>query len=142
MIQERVGASASRACVNIVRLCMTHPELKGYPGVCLYDSIVIFAPFNERFLWAKILQLYMRAADGWICPGNRILRLGVDTEFNTGWGTHPASQETHDNFADPNWNPTPPELKKLEKWVDDMIELFDSDPSLSVYNTWDYEPED
>ena len=80
MIQERVGASASRACVNIVRLCMTHPELKGYPGVCLYDSIVIFAPFNERFLWAKILQLYMRAADGWICPGNRILRLGVDTE--------------------------------------------------------------
>ena len=59
---------------------MTHPELKGYPGVCLYDSIVIFAPFNERFLWAKILQLYMRAADGWICPGNRILRLGVDTE--------------------------------------------------------------
>lgn len=82
-IQERVGSSASRACVNIVDLCMRHPELKGYPGVCLYDSIVIFAPFNERRLWAKILQLYMSTADGWVCPGRRILRFGVDTESIT-----------------------------------------------------------
>lgn len=138
-IQERVGSSASRACVNIVDLCMRHPELKGYPGVCLYDSIVIFAPFNERALWAKILQLYMSTADGWVCPGRRILRFGVDTEFNTGWGTHPASQEVHDNFANPEWEPTPPELKPLEEWVDSMINVFNMNPDLSVYNTWDFE---
>lgn len=118
---------------------MKHPELKGYPGVCLYDSIVIFAPVEERHLWAKILKLYMSTANGWVCPGRRILRFGVDTEFNVGWGTHPADQETHENFENPDWKPTPQELQPLEDWVDMMLSTFDADPDLSVYNVWDFD---
>lgn len=135
-----MGASASQACVNIVRLVMQHPELKGYPGVCLYDSIVVFCPHNERRLWAKILQLYMRACNGWACPGDKILRLGVDTEENKAWGTG-SEKEMKQKYADDAYEPLPDELKPLEAWVDAQIALYDSCPELAVYNQDDLPPE-
>lgn len=70
------------ACVNILDLVMKHPELEGYPGVCLYDSIVVFCPPCERHLWSKILELYMGAANGWVNSKGWILNLGVDCELS------------------------------------------------------------
>jgi hypothetical protein len=137
-MQESVGSSASRACVNMVAFHLTNKEkygLQGYPCVCLYDSIVVHCPVEERAIWTKALDLFMNLADGWATAGG-ILRYPTDCEFNGGWSTKPGS-EFKKQLHDPSWNPTPEHLRPLEEWLDAAIGLYTACPELSVYNASD-----
>ena len=137
-MQESVGSSASRACVAMVDFHLKNKErygLQGYPCVCLYDSIVVHCPVEERAIWTKALDLFMNLSDGWATDGG-ILRYPTDCEFNGGWSTKPDKEfkkQLHDN----SWNPTPEHLKPLESWLDSMIWLYVECPELSVYNKED-----
>ena len=142
MLQESVGSSASRACVNLVNFAMSMSEvygLKGYPFVCLYDSIVIHCPYEERRIWGKALELYMYRAVGWRY-GKRVLNYACDFEFNVGWSTAPTYEEKQ-QLTDPGWHPTPDRLKPLEFQLDKMIEMYTENPSLSVYDKYEGETE-
>lgn len=137
-MQESVGASASRACVSMVDFHLRMKEqygLQGYPCVCLYDSIVVHCPVEERHIWAKALDLFMNLSDGWYTPGG-ILRYPTDCEFNAGWSTKP-DKEFKKQLHDVDWNPTPSHLKPVEDWLDAMIKLYTDNPDLSVYNKQD-----
>lgn len=137
-MQESVGASASRACVSMVDFHLRMKEqygLQGYPCVCLYDSIVVHCPVEERHIWAKALDLFMNLSDGWYTPGG-ILRYPTDCEFNAGWSTKP-DKEFKKQLHDADWNPTPSHLKPVEDWLDAMIQLYTDNPDLSVYNKQD-----
>lgn len=137
-MQESVGSSASRACVAMVDFHLKNKErygLQGYPCVCLYDSIVVHCPVEERAIWTKALDLFMNLSDGWATDGG-ILRYPTDCEFNGGWSTKPDKEfkkQLHDN----SWKPTPEHLKPLETWLDQMIWLYTTCPELSVYNKED-----
>lgn len=137
-MQESVGSSASRACVNMVAFHMRMKEkygLQGYPCVCLYDSIVVHCPVEERQIWSKALDLFMNLSVGWATDGG-ILRYPTDCEYNAGWSTKPG-KEFKKQLQNPEWNPTPEKLKPVEDWLDAMINLYTSAPELSVYNKED-----
>lgn len=134
-MQESVAATASLASINILDFLLIHPELKGYPIVCLYDSLVIHCPEEEREIWKKVLELYMHARNGWWYEGD-ILRYPIDTEVNAGWSTK-ATGRKYEELHDPEYKPTPKELKGVEDWLDAQIALFNDYPDLSVYNEWD-----
>lgn len=137
-MQESVGSSASRACVAMVDFHLKNKEkygLQGYPCVCLYDSIVVHCPVEERAIWTKALDLFMNLADGWATEGG-ILRYPTDCEFNAGWSTKPG-KEFKKQLHDTAWNPTPEHLKPLEEWLDSMIWMYKACPELSVYNKED-----
>lgn len=134
-MQESVGSSASRACVEMVKFFIKFSKshgLQGYPFVCLYDSIVVHCPCNERSLWQKALDLYMNLSNGWKY-GPNILRYPTDCELNAGWSTKP-SGEFKDNLHDENWEPLPDNLKPVEALVDSMIAFYTEFPEQSVYN--------
>ena len=137
-LQESVGASASRACVGLVDFHLTMKEkygLQGYPFVCLYDSVVIHCPYEERAIWGKALELFMYRSVGWRY-GKRILNYACDFEFNAGWSTAP-SQEQKALLSNPEWYPTPDRFKPVEDWLDAMLNLYTEHPSLSVYSKYD-----
>lgn len=137
-MQESVGSSASRACVAMVDFHLKNKEkygLQGYPCVCLYDSIVVHCPVEERAIWTKALDLFMNLADGWATEGG-ILRYPTDCEFNAGWSTKP-DKEFKKQLHDTAWNPTPERLKPLEEWLDYMIWMYTTCPEMSVYNKED-----
>lgn len=134
MLQESVAAVAARALKNMVDFSFRE-GLEGYPCVCLYDSIVVHCPYRERHIWLKALELYMYLANGWAYDG-RVLRYAIDAELNAGWSTHPDSEEDQ-RLKDPNFEPTPDNLKPLEAWLDAMIKLYTEHPELSVYNKED-----
>lgn len=77
----------------------------------------------------------MYLANGWAYDG-RVLRYAIDAELNAGWSTHPDSEEDQ-RLKDPNFEPTPDNLKPLEAWLDAMIKLYTEHPELSVYNKED-----
>lgn len=135
-MQESVGAAAAVSCKELIRFART-PGLVGYPCICLYDSLVIHCPVNERSIWQKALELYMYKSNGWQYS-NRILRYPVDIELNAGWSTKP-DQEFHDLLHDPAWEPTPDSLKHLENWLDMQLQLYTMNPTLSVRNTRKYD---
>lgn len=128
-MQENVGASASRACYNLIKFGR-ETGLQGYLAVCLYDSCVVHCPVEERAIWAKALQLYMTEANGWDC-GGRILRYPIDSELNAGWSTKPDS-EFAKKLHDSSWHPTPDSIKHIEDWLDTAIAQFKNNPELSV----------
>ena len=137
-MQESVGSSASRACVAMVDFHLRmkeHYGMQGYPCVCLYDSIVVHCPVEERQIWAKALDLFMNLSDGWYTAGG-ILRYPTDCEFNAGWSTKP-DKEFKKQLYNQEWNPTPERLKPVEEWLDAMIQLYTDNPELSVYNKQD-----
>lgn len=109
--------------------------LQGYPFVCLYDSVVIHCPYEERAIWGKALELFMYRSVGWRY-GKRILNYACDFEFNAGWSTAP-SQEQKALLSNPEWYPTPDRFKPVEDWLDAMLNLYIEHPSLSVYSKYD-----
>jgi hypothetical protein len=133
-LQESVAACAARALKNMTDLAMKH-DLKGYPCVCLYDSIVVHCPWEERAIWGKALELYMYLANGWYYDG-RVLRYAIDLETNAGWSTAP-DKEYDEQLKNPEFHPTPDRLKQIEEWLDAMIKLYTNCPELSVYNKQD-----
>lgn len=144
-LQESVGASASRACVKLVAFMMKYREapynLKGYPIVCLYDSVVVHCPYNERAIWQKALLLYMTLEVGWMYHddrGKRVLRYPSDCELNAGWSTAPVHDEAV-RLADTTFEPTPEHLKPVEDQLDADIAEYTADELKSVYNTWNIE---
>jgi hypothetical protein len=133
-LQESVAAVAARALKKMTDLSIKF-GLKGYPCVCLYDSIVVHCPWEERTIWGKALELYMYLANGWYYD-QRVLRYAIDLEYNAGWSTAP-DKAYSDQLKDPNFYPTPPHLKHVENWIDTMIQMYKTCPELSVYNKED-----
>lgn len=136
LMQESVGATAAIACTKIVDFTMRYRnsvcKLRGYPIVCLYDSIVIHCPVEERHLWEKVLELYMHAGNGWYYEGD-ILRYPIDCEINAGWSTK-ATGEIAEKLKEPGYMPVPERLKEVEELIDHMIEFYNRYPEVSVYN--------
>lgn len=136
-LQESVGAVAALASARIVRFLMKHPELDMQLVVCLYDSLLIMCPPNQRRIADKLLQLHMYLGNGWYCENSdRILTYTIDLEHNAGWSTAP-SAEMHTKLENPDWEPTPEHLKPLEEFLDAKIDLMRENPELAVYNKWD-----
>lgn len=133
-LQESVAAVAARALKNMVNLHIKF-KLQGYPCVCLYDSIVVHCPEEERRIWGKALELYLYLANGWYYD-KRVLRYAIDLEYNAGWSTAP-DNEKKEQLKDDNYKPTPIHLKYVEDWLDAMIKMYTDNPKLSVYNKED-----
>ena len=133
-LQESVAAVAARALKAMVNLSV-NTDLQGYPCVCLYDSIVVHCPYEERHIWMKALELYMYLANGWFYNG-RILRYSIDAEYNAGWSTAP-DKELSDKLKDDSFSPTPGKFIELEHRLSRLIELYKINPELSVYNRED-----
>lgn len=140
MLQESVGSSAARACVGLVDFYMLMHEqygLQGYPFVCLYDSVVIHCPYEERAIWGKALELFMYRAVGWRY-GKRVLNYACDFEFNAGWSTAP-DDEMRNKLKNPDWHPTPDRLKPVEKHLDGVLAFYIANPEFSVYDKYEGE---
>lgn len=141
-MQESVGASAALACYRIVELYQKfkHIGLQGYPFVCLYDSIVIHCPEEERFLWQDILDLHMNWANGWAYPID-ILRYPTDCDINAGWSTKPdkARKELLHNHQN---KPLPDHLQFLADTIKAQIEFYKQNKKASVFNKKDLEKYD
>lgn len=135
MLQESVAAVAARALYNCLKFRQQF-NLRGYVCVCLYDSLVVHAPYEERLIWEKALELFMHLANGW-AYGYNLLRYSIDMEYNAGWSTHYTDPEMNKNMKDPNWYPIPDNLKHVEKWLDDAIARYRQYPEMSVYNIED-----
>lgn len=140
-LQESVGASAARACCGLLKFVMDNRDqgLKGYPFICLYDSLVVHCPNNERAIWQKALLLYMTLKVGWMYNdvwGKRVLRYPSDCELNAGWSTAPKG-EFAANLNDESWEPTPDHLRPIEEDLDRQIAYYKENELASVYNTWD-----
>ena len=140
-MQESVGASASRACVNLVEFALEFRKygLQGGPIVCLYDSVVVHCPENERAIWQKALLLYMTLKVGWAYNddrGYRVLRYPSDCELNAGWSTAPVADKAAE-LHDSEYEQTPDSLKWIEDILDVQIEHYTENENDSVYNTWD-----
>ena len=76
--------------------------------VTLYDSILTLGPLNERFAVNRLHDLYICELNAWNYDG-RILRFGIDTDFNYAWSTKPNKAQKA-QLADPSWHPTPDRL--------------------------------
>lgn len=141
LLQESVGASAARACYWMVDFALKGAKeygLRGYPFVCLYDSIVVHCPEEERFLWAKALELFMYKKNGWVYgDDNRILRYAIDTELNAGWSTAPSAEQKA-NLHNEAYAPLPDRLKPLLQKLEAELAVYTEMPELSVYNHWDF----
>lgn len=140
-LQESVGASAARACAMLVDFVMEFRDqgLLGYPIVCLYDSVVVHCPYNERAIWQKALLLFMTLRVGWMyndSRGKRVLRYPSDCELNAGWSTAPTKDEAA-RLHDETWEPTPEHLRNIENILDMQIRYYTKNEIKSVYNTWD-----
>lgn len=125
-MQESVAATAMRAGNAQLQFARRF-ILQGVPLTVLYDSILTWAPLEERFIWAKAHELCMHLANGWLNHG-RVLRYPIDTEMNVGWSLKPKEDHRYAPIArqydDPEWVPTPPRLKPLENWLDQLIEHY------------------
>lgn len=134
-MQESVGSSAAMACAKILafyhRFKASH-GLQGYPFVCLYDSLVVHCPVEERSIWKKALDLFMNWSTGWEYHDD-ILRYPTDCELNAGWSTKP-NAELKENLNDDEWNPLPDHLKPVLVWLNSMIQFYKEFPYESVYN--------
>lgn len=134
-MQESVASVAARALAATLAFKRRF-GLEGGVCVCLYDSLVVHCPYEERMIWGKALELYMHLANGWVY-GSNLLRYAIDLEFNTGWSTHSRDAEENARLKDPEWMPTPPRFKHVEAYLDAMTDLYTRYPQLSVYNVWD-----
>lgn len=134
-MQESVAAVAARALSATLAFKRMF-NLQGGVCVCLYDSLVVHCPYEERMIWGKALELYMHLANGWVY-GDNLLRYAIDLEYNTGWSTHSPDHEENARLKDPEWMPTPAHLRHVEDYLDAKIALYTKFPVLSVYNRQD-----
>jgi hypothetical protein len=82
---------------------------------CLYDSVVTLCPLEERFLVQRLHDVVMSELNTWTYEdqyGKRVLKYGVDNEFNYRWSTRPSKTEQA-QLDDPTWHPTPARLEKF-----------------------------
>jgi hypothetical protein len=82
---------------------------------CLYDSLVSICPLEERFVVERIQEAMMSDVNTWTYDdvyGRRVLRYGVDKDFNYRWSTYPSEDEKQ-QLKDSAWHPTPDKLKHL-----------------------------
>jgi hypothetical protein len=115
-MQESVAATAARACKWALDT-YKNLGLKARPVVCLYDSLVTMCPYEERFIVAHLHQVFLSDINGWAYDdvhGNRMLRYGIDTEFNERWSTNVKAYQK--KMEDPTFHPTPENLK----WIMDF----------------------
>lgn len=115
-MQESVAATAARACKWALDT-YKNLGLKARPVVCLYDSLVTMCPYEERFIVAHLHQVFLSDINGWTYEdvhGNRMLRYGIDTEFNERWSTNVKAYQK--KMEDPTFYPTPENLK----WIMDF----------------------
>lgn len=110
-MQENVGATTARAVPWLMK-AYQRLGMKSQVMVTLYDSVVTLAPIEERFVVKRLHDIYLSEVNSWNFDG-RILRYGVDTDFNYSWSTKPSKKEKA-QLADPSWNPTPERLKSVE----------------------------
>lgn len=117
--QESVAATAARACKWALDTYKAL-GLKARPVVCLYDSLVTMCPYEERFVVAKLHQVFLCDINGWDyndIQGHRILRYGIDTEYNERWSSPVKSYQKQ--MEDETFHPTPESLKWIldfENW--------------------------
>lgn len=129
-MQESVASTVGRAG-NWLLEFGRKTNLMGYVMVILYDSVVTVCPYHEREIWALAHKLYMFVANGWQY-GERILRYPIDTEINEGWSTKAQNPFLHTALQDKTWNPTPEKLAWIVNWLETQIQLYESNPALSV----------
>ena len=125
-MQESVAATAMRAGNWLLAFARKH-GLVGRAITILYDSVVTWAPIQERAIWSKAHELCMYLANGWYYH-ERVLRYPIDTELNTGWSLTPGDDPRNKHLAklipDMTWAGTPEHLQPLEKWLDSMIDFY------------------
>jgi DNA polymerase I-like protein with 3'-5' exonuclease and polymerase domains len=118
-MQESVAATAARACKWALEV-YKQLGLKASPVVCLYDSLVTMCPYEERFIVSKLHQVFLSDINGWEYDGvygKRVLKYGIDTEFNERWSTNVKTYQKQ--MEDPDYHPTPDHLKWIldfENW--------------------------
>ena len=114
MMQESVGATSARACKYALQI-YRRLGLQARPMTCLYDSVVTLCPLEERFLVQRLHDVVMSELNTWTYEdqyGKRLLKYGVDNEFNYRWSTRPTKAEQA-QLDDPAWHPTPAKLEKF-----------------------------
>lgn len=134
-LQESVAAVAARALYGSLKF-RDRFNLQGYVCVCLYDSLVVHCPYEERHLWEKALELFMHLSNGW-AYGHNLLRYAIDMEYNAGWSTHYTDHEMNEHMKDRSWHPVPEDLKHVDEWLDNAIRIYTEHPEISVYNKKD-----
>jgi hypothetical protein len=118
-MQESVAATAARACKWALETYKSL-GLKARPVVCLYDSLVTMCPLEERFIVSKLHQVFLSDTNYWEyndVHGRRVLRYGIDTEFNERWSTNVKTYQKQ--MEDQNYYPTPEHLTWIldfENW--------------------------
>lgn len=128
-MQESVAFSSARACVWLLEFKRKF-NLQGYPFSVLYDAITSGCPLHERAIWTKAHTLFMFMKNGHRYD-TRLLRYPVDHELNIAWSWAP-DDETLKLWKAPEFEPTPPELKHVEDWLDREIEFYTSNPWCST----------
>lgn len=109
-LQESVGATTARAFVWLMKAYKRY-GMKSEVMVTLYDSILTLGPLNERFAVNRLHDLYICELNTWDYDG-RILRFGIDTDFNYAWSSKPDKAKKA-QLADPTWHPTPEHLLRV-----------------------------
>jgi len=99
-MQESVGATAARACVNTQRYYRDN-GMAARVSICLYDSVVSCAPLNERFEVARLHRKFMCEENTWQYE-DRILRYQVDQDMVDAWSWSPTT-ERRKMLRDVNW---------------------------------------
>jgi len=90
-LQESVGATAARAC-RMLGEAYRRLGLQARGMTCLYDSVVTMCPPEERFLVARLHQVYMCDHNTWDYDG-RLLKFSIDTDIVYKWSTPPKGAE-------------------------------------------------
>lgn len=124
-MQESVAFSSARACVWLLEFKRKF-NLQGYPFSVLYDAITSGCPLHERAIWTKAHTLFMFLKNGHRYD-TRLLRYPVDHELNIAWSWAP-DDETLKLWKNPEFEPTPPELKHVENWLDREIAFYTENP--------------
>jgi len=115
-MQESVGATSARACIWLLH-AYRKLGLKARVMTCLYDSVVTLCPLEERFLVARLHDIFMSEINTWDYDdehGKRTLQYTIDNEFNYRWSTTPSKEELALLDSRDNWSP-PPKYEMLEK---------------------------
>lgn len=128
-MQESVAFSSARACIWLLEFRRKF-NLQGYPFSVLYDAITSGCPLHERAIWTKAHTLFMFLKNGHRYD-TRLLRYPVDHELNIAWSWAP-DDDTLKLWKNPEFEPTPPELKHVEDWLDREIEFYVNNPWCST----------
>jgi DNA polymerase I-like protein with 3'-5' exonuclease and polymerase domains len=114
-MQESVASTAARAGIELNKI-YRQLGMKARVMTILYDSVVTLCPLEERFVCARLHEVYMHEENHWSYTdefGTRKFAYPIDNEFNYRWSTKPSKDEQKE-LGDPEWHPTPDRLKFVE----------------------------